>query len=158
MPVDRRLAEALAPVAARIRPEAAMRRARAVDAALTPSGDVAAPSLGVALWLPVTWWLPGPLTAGGNIERELVWPQAATLRSLVARCKGAPVGSAATINLVADGDTLATVTIPAGQMSAPAAVFGVTLAAGQIVTLSVTSVGTTTPATDVTLTLAWSPA
>lgn len=154
----RRLADKLAPLMERLAPDDVLRRQDALRAAIGDGGEVRAPALGLSLRQMQTWYLPGAVSVGANVEREIVWPQASTAHALAARCKITPAGSELTVALVVDGAQAAAVTIRPGVTAGVSPLSRLAIPAGAVVTLSILSAGTTTPAQSVSVTLTYSPA
>lgn len=75
-----------------------------------------------------------------------------TITQIRASVGTAPTGSAVTVGTFINGVSIGTVTIPAGQNTATLAV-SKSVVAGDYATVSILSIGSTTPGTDLTLTL-----
>lgn len=75
-----------------------------------------------------------------------------TLTKIRASVGTAPTGSAVTVQLLLNGTVIATVSIPAGANTATATL-SQTVAVNDYATVSVTSVGSTTPGADLTVSL-----
>lgn len=78
---------------------------------------------------------------------------ACTLTAIYARCGTAPTGAALTLRVNRNGTSITTVTIADGQTSGSTTGLSQALAAGDILTIDVVNIGSSTPGADVALQL-----
>jgi len=96
--------------------------------------------------------VPGPQTVANGSMRKYV--EAAAEVTLVRAALGtAPAGSGLTVRVNVNGALRATVTIPAGANTATGAPSTTSLAAGDYLTFDVTAIGSTTPGSNLTVTV-----
>ena len=116
-------------------------------------------STGAAVWKPlnqqrdITFGLLGNLTVANDQTNHVIVNQASTALLCRAIAKTAPTGANAILVIKKNGtDTIATVTITAGQTSVTATPSG-SFAAGDYLSIDVTQIGSTLPGADVNITL-----
>lgn len=107
--------------------------------------------------LMLTWYLPGAVTAGANVEREI--PLAGDLRvtHLAMRAKTSPTTAPLIARLTANGTEVQQVAIQPGQASGVSSVYADTgrRVAGDVLQVDITSAG---GAADVTITATYTVA
>jgi hypothetical protein len=95
--------------------------------------------------------VPGTLGIRTDAAPRVSLPNAATPAALVALLKRAPQGAGVTVQMQVAGANWATLTIPDGAVSATASSGLGGIAADALVTVNLTSVGTTFPGADLTV-------
>lgn len=113
---NQRLRDAIRPVARAVRTEAERQKDAAVFAAFDNAGGVKPEALQRSLPpLMLTWWLPGAITAGTNVGMEVPLSKPVRLVDIALRAKTTPAGGQCTVRLTANGASVATVSMQAGQ-------------------------------------------
>jgi hypothetical protein len=145
------LAAVLRPVAtAVVTPDDAQRQQR-VNAALDGDGTLRPEALGRAAPRHVlSWYLSGTATVANNKGAELRLPTAAVVERLDVRAKTAPTGAALTARLRVNGVAGPTVSIAAAATSGGVGL-QLSVAAGDVLTVDITAVGSGTAGADVTI-------
>lgn len=145
------LRDALRPLARALLPADRERKDATIRSAFDTGGGLKPDALRRSLPpLAFTWYLPGAVTAGVNVGAELTLGGDCRLVQLVVRAKTAPGGGECTVRLTADGVSLETASIAAGQPSGRSPIRDdvARRAAGQVLRLDVV---TANGAADVTV-------
>lgn len=118
--------------------------------------DLAADPAFLETFAPFDWEviISGTAATGVNvIPPGFRVPKAFTLTALYLRVGTAPTGASLTVNIVRSGVTIATASILSGATSGSSTGLSVELAAGDIVTVDITSIGSTVAGADLAVQL-----
>jgi hypothetical protein len=149
------LASILRPVASAVLSPADAQRQHRLNSAIDDDGTINPRALGIAAPRHlIDWYLAGTATVANNQSAEVRAPRAGVLEWLDVRAKTAPTGAALIAQLRIDGNAVATASIAAAATSGGEPL-EIGIAAGSVLTVDITQVGSGTAGADVTVTVSY---
>jgi hypothetical protein len=149
------LVSILRPVAAAVMTSTDAQRQHRINSAIDSDGNVNPDALRRAAPRHlVNWYLAGTATVANNQSAEVRVPRAGVLEWLDVRAKTAPTGATLIAQLRIDGNAVATASIAAAATSGGEPL-EIGIAAGSVLTVDITQVGSGTAGADVTVTVSY---